>query len=378
MSKHAVLEHLGEALDEHAIVSVTDAAGNITYANQKFLDISGYSLPELLGKNHRILKSAIHPASFYRQMWDTVTTGNTWHGEVCNRRKDGKLYWVRASIKPIFNDNGLPRQYISIRTDITDIKEVEEKLHATNAELEVFKQVSEYDMDLTRKLMEHIILNLSTQVKDVELWLLPAAKMNGDLAITQNYNNERSYLLLADAMGHGLPAAMPLMPIAQVFSTMVRDGFTISAIVREMNNKIKHLIPIGNFVAVTLLSIDHANRCIEIWNGGNPPALLLNTAGEVVRKVASHNPAIGILRDDSFDSTTELIHWHEEHWLTIYSDGLADAQDVHGGYFGEERVISALRGSEPHQSLKDAVLAHLGGCEAGDDISLATVFLQAE
>jgi PAS domain S-box-containing protein len=376
MDKHVVLERLGEALDEHAIVSITDVAGNIAYVNQKFLDISGYTLAELLGKNHRILKSGIHPASFYKQMWDTVSSGNTWHGEVCNRRKDGKLYWVRASVKPILDSSGLPLQYVSIRTDITDIKESDAKLQVTNAELEVFKQVSEYEMDLTRKLMEHIIHNLSTQVKDVELWLQPAAKMSGDLAITQNYNNERSYILLADAMGHGLPAAMPLMPVAQVFSTMVRDGFTISAIVREMNRKIKNLIPVGNFVAVTLLSIDHVNHCIEIWNGGNPPALLLNGAGEVVRKFTAHNPAIGILRNDNFDSTTELFHWHGEHWLMLYSDGLVDAQDVHGDYFGEERVVRELRGSNPHQSLKNAVLAHLGGSEAGDDISLATIFLQ--
>jgi PAS domain S-box-containing protein len=117
---------LAGVLDEHAIVSMTDAAGNIIYVNQKFIDISGYPLAELEGQNHRMLKSGLHPPGFYRDMWDTLLSGQTWHGEVCNRRKSGALYWVRATVKPIVDSNGLPVQYLSIRTDITAIKHAEE------------------------------------------------------------------------------------------------------------------------------------------------------------------------------------------------------------------------------------------------------------
>jgi len=376
MNEYVNLVHLKEALDEHAIVSVTDSAGNITYANQKFADISGYSLSELIGKNHRILKSGIHPSSFYQQMWDVLLSGKTWHGEVCNRCKNGELYWVSASVKPILDVNGLPVQYISIRTDITESKQAEAKQSETNAELETYRRISEYEMNIARKLMDHMIHKSLAQVKDVELWLQAATKMSGDLAITQNYKNERSYLLIADAMGHGLPAALPLMPIVQVFSAMAWDGFTISAIVREMNVKINDLIPTGNFVAVTLLSVDHGNRFIEIWNGGNPPALLLNSDGEITRKFTSRHLALGILKDDAFDSATELFSWNQDSWLVLYSDGLADAQDVGGAEFGEERIIGTLRGSKnPLQSLQDAVLAHLGGHDASDDISVATISL---
>ena len=353
-----------------------DPNGNITYANRKFLDISGYTLLELLGKNHRILKSGIHSASFYQQMWDTLLSGKSWHGEVCNRCKSGELYWVHATIKPILDDNGLPLQYVSIRTDITAIKQIDAKLQRTNAELETYRNISEYEMDIARKLMDHMIQKSLAQVKDVELWSQAATNVSGDLVITQNYKNERSYILLADAMGHGLPAALPLMPIVQVFSAMAWDGFTISAIVREMNVKIHDLVPTGNFVAVTLLGIDHGNKFVEIWNGGNPPALLTNGAGEVTQMFASHHLALGILTDDAFDSSTELFSADQDGWLTLYSDGLAEAQNVRGMEFGEERIIDALRGSkEPHLSLRNAVLAHLCGCDASDDISIATVSL---
>ena len=133
-------------------------------------------------------------------MWDTLLSSKTWHGEVCNKRKDGDFYWVRATVKPILDSNGLPVQYISIRTDITEI-------HKINSELDTYRKISEYEMEIARKLMEHMINRSFSEVKDVELWPQPTAKMSGDLIITQNYKNEHSYLLLADAMGHGLPAA---------------------------------------------------------------------------------------------------------------------------------------------------------------------------
>lgn len=117
------------ALDEHAIVSISDAAGCITYANPRFCEISGYSEAELLGKNHRIVRSTIHDDAFYQDLWDTITAGKVWHGEICNQSRNGYLYWVAATIVPILDDQGLPAQYISIRTDITPQKDLEARLH---------------------------------------------------------------------------------------------------------------------------------------------------------------------------------------------------------------------------------------------------------
>jgi PAS domain S-box-containing protein len=375
MNKTVDSELLKIALDEHAIVSVTDASGNIIHVNNRFTEISGYTRFELLGTNHRILKSGLHSPEFYRQMWETLSEGKTWQGDVCNRSKNGELYWVHATVKPVLDENGLPIQYISIRTEITEIINIGARLRLTIAELEAYWELSDYELGIARKLMEHMNDKLSTPVKEVELWLHAATKLSGDLVITQQYCKDRSYILLADAMGHGLPAALPLIPIVQVFSAMAQDGFTVSAIVREMNKKLKDLIPTGNFVAVTLVSVDRGNRFIDIWNGGNPAALLIDESGNVSRKFKSQHPAIGILNVKDFDSATECFHWDEPCWLTLYSDGLTEAQDVHGVSLGEEQVVRALQKKQPHQSLKETVLAHLGEGNAVDDISLATVCL---
>jgi len=116
------------ALDQHAIVSITDLQGNITYANGKFTEISGYTRAELLGSNHRIVNSGVHSRDFFASMWNTIAHGRVWHGEICNRSKNGTLYWVDASVVPLMGADGLPEQYIAIRTDITVRKTMEAKL----------------------------------------------------------------------------------------------------------------------------------------------------------------------------------------------------------------------------------------------------------
>ena len=125
------------ALDQHAIVSITDLNGKITYANQRFCEVSGYSLTELVGQNHRFINSGLHPAAFFEALWETVARGEVWHGEVRNRRKDGTYYWVAATILPLLGTDGLPQQYIGIRTDITANKALEHSLQEakTNAEI---------------------------------------------------------------------------------------------------------------------------------------------------------------------------------------------------------------------------------------------------
>ncbi len=122
------LDNLKLALDEHAIVSITDIDGNITYANDRFCEISGFRCDELVGSNHRIVKSAQHSSSLYEDMWATISSGKAWHGELCNRAKSGKLYWVAATIVPLLDAHGIPQEYIAIRTDITDQKRNEQAL----------------------------------------------------------------------------------------------------------------------------------------------------------------------------------------------------------------------------------------------------------
>lgn len=127
----ANLHDIKFALDTSSIVAFTNAKGMITYVNDKFVEMSKYEKEEIIGKSHSILNSGVHPPEFFKDLWKTIGQGHIWKGEICNKAKDGSLYWVETTIIPFLNWKGKPYQYVAIRNDITKRKNAETKLKAS-------------------------------------------------------------------------------------------------------------------------------------------------------------------------------------------------------------------------------------------------------
>lgn len=131
-SANNYLDVYRKIVDHHAIVAETDTAGTIVAVNRAFCKISGYTQQELIGRNHRILNSGLHPKTFWKEMYKSVANGGFWHAEVCNRNKSGELYWVDTTIAPLFDDAGKVRGYFAIRADITSLKHAQAQAETAN------------------------------------------------------------------------------------------------------------------------------------------------------------------------------------------------------------------------------------------------------
>ena len=208
------------ALDQHGIVSITNAQGDITYANDKFCEISGFAREQLIGMNHRVINSGVQPKSFFANLWRTITEGEVWHGEICNRAKNGELYWVQATIVPLMDNSGIPNQFVAIRTDITERKLMETALKATKTRLSRITNAVPGVVFQSEVGPDHIrytfVSERYSQVRGLDRDALLA---NGSLAVQQIVPQDRERFL------KGIHAAARARePWSEEFRVLMPDG----------------------------------------------------------------------------------------------------------------------------------------------------------
>lgn len=154
---------LTQALDQHSIVSIADTNGKIIHVNERFCEISGYSGYEVMNGNCQLINSEDVSPELFEEIWQTIANGKTWHGELENRTKEGHPYWLQTTIVPCLNEKGNPYQYISIRTDITKQKQIEDELRLANEKANKLNrklqiQASEFAMESAKHQMTSVEL----------------------------------------------------------------------------------------------------------------------------------------------------------------------------------------------------------------------------
>ncbi|MEW5770780.1 MAG: SpoIIE family protein phosphatase [Pseudomonadota bacterium] len=255
------------------------------------------------------------------------------------------------------------------------IAEMQRRLRETRAELAAYHLQAEEEQEMARELMARMIDAASMEIPGMRQYIQPAGRFCGDLLIATRSQSGEVYVLHADSMGHGLAAALPLLPISQTFHSMSQQGMSIADIAREMNLQLHRQMPQGRFVAATLVRLDPVNHVAEVWNGGNPAALMLDASGRVLQRFASQHMALGPLGANRFDARTQIVQAGQSCSLVLFSDGLLDAVGETGAPFGEEGVEQALlaRGANLFDELVEAVqrLAACGGVQ--DDISVVSL-----
>ena len=260
------------------------------------------------------------------------------------------------------------------------IADIQNKLSSTMFELQRYKQAEESEQEMAYELLECLFDTDPYEEKDFHAWHIPAARFSGDLIIAEKYYEDRLYILHADSTGHGLTAALPLIPVSQTFYHMAKKGYSIGQIVRRMNKQLKSIMPINRFVAVTLLLVDFENNIVEVWNGGNPPVYVMNSDKQVVKIFDSNHLALGILPDKDFNEKTEFISCEGNNSVVLYSDGLIEAENAQGKAFDQAILLDVLKSNIDAKTLRnkivDTVTDHLEGEKAHDDMSLVVLNTQ--
>ena len=267
---------------------------------------------------------------------------------------------LQAKIKAMLRIAGMQRE-------IAEKAEQLERYHAEN----------EREQDLAKHLLEKIIRANKPNDQMVERLIFPAAHFSGDIIATEFTPNNILHVILADSAGHGLSAALNALPVAEVFYGMTKKGYGLSTIVRELNSKIKQLMPTERFVAAALAAINFSERTIEIWNGGMPTAYFVDDNGEIMREWRAAHPPMGIMSNADFLSRTEIFQWNEPGRLFLYSDGLVEAENEVGERFGTDRVLQALKEKCDQGQfwyLVAAASKFMGLDIAADDISIAAIY----
>jgi PAS domain S-box-containing protein len=369
------------------LVSKTALNGRITYCNKAFQEASGFLENELLGQPHNIVRHPDVPSLIFADCWKTISAGNSWHGILKNRRKNGDYYWVDANITPLF-EKGEWVGYVSLRykpstgqiarakelyaavytgtltpllfhgPDKNYIGDLQQRLSEKIVALEGYNNRIEQEQKIAALYMDKLQSKDKLQDKAVQFYLKPAENFSGDLIALARTPDNRLHLMLADSTGHGLSAALAAMPMFHPFYSMTDMGFSISAIAEGINKKVWESLPVSHFVAAIIASIDTVSQMVEVWSGGCPPPFMLNDEGDCVHMFKARHLAMGILPPEKFDASVEYFSYeNKECSLVMFSDGVIELENKNGEQFGLDRLLDVLRIADSDNRLKQATLS---------------------
>jgi PAS domain S-box-containing protein len=374
------LEYQKLAIDESAIVAAADAKGDIIYVNDKFCEISKYSREELLGQNHRVLKSDHHSDEFFIDMWKTISSGKVWRGEVCNVNKEGNKYWVYTTIIPYMNENNRPYRYQAIRFEITKRKEleaeivnytqgleklVEKRTEELNQKSELLKEVYEETVQQNEKLesknryiqqsinyakrIQDSILPkeelLPERLKEHFVLFQPKDVVSGDF-YWWHHNQEQECCVIAavDCTGHGVPGAfMSMIGSTLLDETVKTKHITNPALIlKEMQVQIADVLKQSitnnrDGMDMALVMLNQKQKKIYISGAKNPVFILQNGEEHWVK---GSRMSIGGKQRLTEEFVTHEFDWIEGTKIYLFSDGY---QDQFGGKKGDKFMRKNLK-----------------------------------
>ncbi len=369
-----------QAISDNVVDAIvtSDEQGVIVAVNQSTERIFGWTPAEMVGKNISMLapedERATHGIRARNDGEGKPPKSISLERELEALHQDGHRFAATLTISEIVLDN--QRMRVSVIRDISERKQTEQKLRENARQLQDYYDHTQAEQHLALGLMEMQLHRKGLQDRRLRYAVIPAENFSGDIVAANRSPDGLFYALLADATGHGLTAAISVLPVLALFYRMTKLNRSIREIVLELNQQLKESMPIGRFVAITLVCLDETAKQGDIWVGGTPDAFLFDRWGRIACTFPSENLPLGIVSNDKLGGNPQHFYWTDESQLVLCSDGLLEATSPEGIQFGIEGLIASTANTSPTDrfaKIEAALASHQNNGVASDDISLMLI-----
>lgn len=367
-----------QSIFDHVLdgIVATNEHGLIVSFNHAAEKIFGYQAQEVLGRNVSILmpipEAYRHDAYMARYEHSGQATVMGKGREIHGRRKDGSTFPLYVGLTEV--EWAGARHFIGMVSDISERKQAERFQQELSHQLHHYRERNEEEKKITQELLRRIVRLDFLDDPLLQWHVRPSDTFSGDLIAAHRGQDGRLLVLVADGTGHGLAAAVSLLPMMGIFYTMADKNFELPGIIAEINKRLHETMPTGRFVSAIFIDLQQKQNLMTLWNGGMPDLLLRTDSGNCERLPSMHMP-LGILSASEFDNHCQTHAWKESGHLIAMSDGVLEAENRHGQQLGQTTILEAAQHSAPLEAILATVDRHLAGALPHDDMSLAVIRL---
>jgi sigma-B regulation protein RsbU (phosphoserine phosphatase) len=353
-------------------IVITNLEGRISFTNPAFTTLTGYSAEEVWDKNPSILKSGKHGDEFYKELWETIQSGQAWSGETINKRKDGSLYTEEMTITPVLSSDGEIVNYVAIKQDITERKRLE-------AELEKAYERIKGELDIGHSIQMSMVpqqFPAFPDRKDLAIYatLVPAREVGGDFYDFYFLDDDHFCFVVGDVSGKGVPAALFMAVTQTMIKSRSADDYSSASIMTYINNELSKGNDASMFVTVFLGVCDMHTGEITYTNAGHNPPYIKRKDGSVTILDSRHGLVVGAMEDVDYGEDKVTVDPGD--MIFVFTDGVTESMNPNQEIFSDEQLETLLNeshftsGENSVQICMQAVRAFENGAEQADDITI--------
>ncbi len=298
----------------------------------------------------------------------------------CWMPRRGQRVYLSVDAGPVYDESGRLIAVVETLRDMTEKQLAQSKVIEQADLLRAHFDEHQREAELARRILEHQIRDDLIRQAGVRHIVLPASNFSGDLVLAAVAPNACRYALLADATGHGLAAAVSILPVVQEFYRLVEQAEPLVSMVESINFMLSNSLPLGRFVAAALLCLDDRSGQLSCWVGGMPEGLVVDAAGRLRQRLKSNNLPLGIARDIDLAGGLQTCQLQAGDQIILMSDGVVELANPAGQEFASDGVLQVLANApvDPLSAISAALQSHAAGVAAHDDMSLLCLAYPAQ